>query len=99
VSQALPWTCPGDRAHVLGVVVETDGGIRQLLIYREATVSRSAADLMEIGEERQSPGENEVDVISTVEGLADVRCSICGSIRTWVPSPKAIRKMIANGIK
>jgi hypothetical protein len=27
----------------------------------------------------------EVDVVAVVEGKVDVRCSICGRVRTWFP--------------
>lgn len=93
--EARAWTCPGDRRHVLGVVVRQANGVLHLLMYR------TAVDLSDL-----TPGpfpkreweleDAEVDVIATVEGAVDVRCSICGAIRTWVPSPAAVRKMLAG---
>jgi len=70
------WRCKGD--HVLGIVVRNGNGIRQLLLYREA-VGDSAG--------RGSPASyEEVDVVAVIEGrVVDVRCSICGRVRTWVP--------------
>jgi hypothetical protein len=76
------WTCAGNRRHVLGQVVRNGSGIRQVLLYR------NAVDL-----DADEPAE--VDVITTLEGTAhDVRCSICGAIRTWVPGEEAIRKLL-----
>ena len=37
----------------------------------------------------------EVDVMAVVEGLVlDVRCSVCGSVRTWVPGEKAMKRLM-----
>lgn len=56
--------------HVLGQVRRNGSGVRQLLLYREAI----------------EPGEGEVEVMAVVDGLVmDVRCSVCGRVRTWVP--------------
>lgn len=83
--EVKPWKCPG-TGHVLGMVQRNGRGIRQLWLYRQA-VDLEAAD-----EERA-----EVDVMAIVEGLAlDVRCSICGQVRTWVPGEEAIRRLIES---
>lgn len=67
-----PWMCRG--GHILGLVVRTGGGGRQLLLYREAVDPQGQEEM------------GEVDVIALVSGLVmDVRCSRCGRIRTWVP--------------
>lgn len=67
----------------MGLVSRNGSGIRQLLLFRQAVAY----------EEAEQPGE--VDVIATVEGyVADVRCSLCGQIRTWVPGPEAIAHLI-----
>jgi hypothetical protein len=78
--QARAWLCKGK--HVLGMVARNGSGIRQLWLYREA-----------IDEEGEEPAE--VEVMAVVEGLCmDVRCSICGEVRTWAPGEEAIRKLL-----
>jgi hypothetical protein len=53
-----------------------------LLLYRLAVDMRA-----------EEPGE--VDVMAIVEGhVMDVRCSICGRVRTWVPGEEALRALI-----
>jgi hypothetical protein len=75
-----PWKC--GNGHVLGQVRRNGTGIRQLLLYREA-VDYDAFE------------SAEVDVIAIVEGyVTEVRCSVCGSVRTWVPGKEAIEKLI-----
>jgi len=71
-----PWMCRG--GHVLGMVRRNGSGVRQLLLYRQA-----------LGQD----GEGEVDVMAVVDGLVmDVRCSVCGRVRTWVPSKEALER-------
>ena len=42
-------------------------------------------------------GESEVEVMAVVEGyVADVRCSICGKVRTWVPGEAAMRRLLES---
>lgn len=75
-----PWT--DEHQHILGVVKRSSGGIRQLLLYRHAV------DL------DHEPVE-EVDVMAVVEGqVFDVRCSICGCIRTWYPGQEALEHLL-----
>jgi hypothetical protein len=80
-----PWMCcksTEGSQHVLGQVVRNGSGVRQLLLYR------TAVDL-----QAEEPGE--VDVMAVVEGhVMDVRCSICGRVRTWVPGEEALRALI-----
>lgn len=67
------WTCSQNRSHVLGQVRRNGSGIRMLLLYRQAVDVEGAEP-------------EEVDVMAVVEGyVANVRCSICGAPRTWVP--------------
>lgn len=40
-----------------------------------------------------------VDVIGVVDGYMDVRCSICGASRPWIPGPEAIRRMVREFAK
>lgn len=77
------WKCPS--GHVLGQVVRNGSGIRQLLLYRNALSSP------------QSASGDEIDVIAVVEGYAaDVRCSVCEAVRTWVPGQEALDRLVAR---
>ncbi len=82
-NEMRPWRC--ENGHVLGVVVRNGSGVRQLALYREAI----NLDPFPGGE------EGEVDVMAVVEGyVADVRCSICGCPRTWVPGQESQRRLL-----
>ena len=73
------WHCPG--GHTLGLVVRNGSGVRTLLLYRQALDPAQAS--------------GEVDVMAIVEGYAaDVRCSVCGSVRTWIPGAEAMQQII-----
>jgi hypothetical protein len=40
-------------------------------------------------------GKEEVEVMAVVEGyVMDVLCSICGSVRTWVPGDEAVKRLM-----
>lgn len=66
------------NGHALGQVVRNGSGVRQLLLYRQAASE-----------------EGEVDVLAVVEGyVADVRCSLCGEVRTWVPGQEAMERLL-----
>ena len=83
---ARPWRC--ENGHVLGVVARNGSGIRQLLLYRQAV------DLM-TDDGRLTT--DEVDVMAAVSGLVmDVRCSVCGGLRTWVPGEEQLREMLGR---
>ena len=76
------WVCSGNKRHVLGQVRRNGRGIRQVLLYRVA-----------VNLDDKEP--EEVDVITVLEGAAyDVRCSICGAIRTWTPGEETIRRLV-----
>lgn len=80
---AKPWKCPGGE-HVMGQVVRNGSGVRQLLLYREA-VDPTAEEIQD------------VDVVAVVQGLVlDVRCSICGDMRTWAPGEEALRRLLES---
>jgi hypothetical protein len=67
----IVWRCSG--GHALGIVVRNGSGRSQLLLYRKA-IGRQEAE--------------EVDVMALVDGLVlDVKCSVCGRMRTWSASP------------
>lgn len=66
------WRCRG--GHGLGLVVWR-GGVSNLLLFRQAIELAG-----EEGEDWEPP-----EVIAIVVGrVVDVRCSICGRLRTWV---------------
>lgn len=84
MSQDLkPWVCRADKDHIMGLVMRDGSGIRKLLLYRNAITLGEAMD------------GTEIDVFAIVEGyVANVKCDLCGSARTWIPGPEAVRKMI-----
>lgn len=85
------WKCPA--GHVLGQVVRNGSGIRQLLLYRAAMdpVPHPSPVSGETGE------GSEIDVMAVVEGYAaDVRCSVCGAVRTWIPGQEALERLLAR---
>lgn len=75
------WRCT--QGHVMGQVRRNGSGVRQLLLYRES-VDMDAQVLL-------SP-----DVMAIVEGYAaEVTCSVCGCVRTWVPGQEAMDRLVA----
>ncbi len=81
-SGAKSWRCK--RGHTMGIVVRQNR-VRRLLLLREA---------LEIPPYSMD-GQGEVDVMAVVEGyVADVKCSICGDVRTWVPGEEALRRLL-----
>ena len=76
------WECKPGSGHVLGQVRKSGKGIHQLLLYRHA-----------VNFEDGKP--EEVDVMAVVEGtVMEIRCEICGQMRTWVTGEVAIKKLI-----
>lgn len=88
----VPWKCSNKacKAH-LGRVVRNGSGVRQLLLYREATPSPSPTALPLGGEM-----EGEFEVMGLVEGRMEVKCSVCETVRTWVPGEEALRQLLAR---
>jgi len=75
-----PWRCKNE--HVMGMVQRNGKGIRHLLLYRQA---------IDLGGEQPE----DVDVMAVIEGyVADVTCSICGEVRTWVPGQEALTRLL-----
>jgi hypothetical protein len=74
------WRC--GKGHALGVVRRAGNGVQQLLLYRHAI----------------SMGSTEaVDVMAVVEGsVMDIRCEICGGMRTWAIGQAAFEKLMAH---
>ena len=79
------WKCK--QGHVMGQVRRNGSGIRQLLLYREAVDMEAQVLLYP-------------DVMAIVEGYAaEVTCSICGGVRTWVPGQEAMDRLIEHVLK
>ena len=69
------------NGHLLGQVIRNGSGLRVLLLYRNAR-------------KEEEPPTN-IDSIAMIEGYAaDVKCSICGSVRMWVPGADALAQLI-----
>ena len=76
------WQC--ENGHVLGVVARNGSGVNQLWIYRQAI------DLTD--EEPVAP-----EVMAILEGYVfDIRCSVCGTTRTWFPDDVALARLLAR---
>ena len=87
VSDVKPWKCKG--GHMMGMVVRDAEGVQQLLLLREAVHEITPGRLY-------ATNKDEIDVMAVVEGyVADVRCSICRRVRTWVPGEEAIEHLLA----
>lgn len=85
-AEAKRWMCPSKK-HQLGLVVRNGRGIGQLLLFRQA-----------IDLKADPPAE--VDVIGVLVGeMIDVRCSICGRMRTWVPSQEALDRLVESVLR
>ena len=82
MSEIKIWHCPS--GHQMGQVVRNGSGVRVLLLYRQA---------LDLGQSAAQMGE--VDVIAIIEGyVADVRCSVCGSVRSWLPGEESLRLLL-----
>jgi len=78
--QVKQWKC--SHGHVLGIVMRNGSRIRQLTLFRQAIREGDMVD---------------VDVIAVIEGyVADVRCSVCGRVRTWVPGEEALKRLMES---
>jgi hypothetical protein len=76
------WKCK--NGHVMGVVSRGVAGTR-LMLYRHA-----------VDDESSRP--EGVDVMGLIESGIDLRCDICGEMRTWAPSKEALERF-AEGAK
>jgi hypothetical protein len=87
--ETTDWKCP--NGHVMGVVTRNGSGVRVMLMYRNS-VNPSLNPSPSQGE---GEGGNEVEVAAVIEGYAaDVKCSVCGRMRTWVPGEEALMKLL-----
>jgi hypothetical protein len=75
------WKCK--NGHGLGIVQQAGNKSAQLMLYRNA-----------IDMEVQSPAQ--VDVIAVIESAVDIRCGICGEMRTWAPNQAAFERLMAH---
>lgn len=78
------WKCK--NGHVMGVVQRMGDKSSRLLLYR------NALDMGQV-----SP--RQVDVIAVVDAAADIRCDVCGYMRTWSPSQEAFEKLMGHYAK
>jgi len=75
------WRCKA--GHVLGQVRKNGRGLNQLLLYRRAVDANDC------------PAE--VDVMAVVQGsVVDIRCDICGDLRTWVPGQAEYERLMRH---
>lgn len=83
------WKC--ENGHVLGQITRNGRGVTRLLLYREAI------NYELVGSVGSETHPTEVDVMAVIEGYAaDITCSVCGRVRSWVPGAEALRKMITQ---
>ena len=75
------WKCK--NGHGLGVVQQAGSKAAQLLLYRNA-----------VNMDSENPAQ--VDVIAVIESAVDIRCDICGEMRTWAPNQAAFDKLMAH---
>lgn len=81
-SEVRVWRC--DHGHVLGhIQTRYPGGWKttELVVYRQAL-------------DQAHPGAEPDVMLVTRSEVIDVRCSICGSMRTFVPGAAEINRMI-----
>jgi hypothetical protein len=72
------WKCP--NGHILGLSTRNGSHVRQLMLFRHAV---------------RYPEYLPAEVIARVAGsVMDVRCSICGEMRTWAPGQEYIDELI-----
>lgn len=94
--ETTDWKCP--NGHVMGVVTRNGSGVRVLLMYRNSvnpSLNPSPYGSAENATPLRGEGGNEVDVAAVIEGYAaDVKCSVCGRMRTWVPGEEALMKLL-----
>lgn len=89
------WRC--SNGHVMGLVKRNGNGVRVLMLFREAIPSPMPYPQ---GVERGEEENAEVDVMAVVEGyVTGVKCSICGSMRTWVPGEEQLRELLKRALR
>lgn len=64
----------------MGVVTPNGSDIKILLLYRQSIQQGSGAP---------------IDVVAVIEGFAsDIKCSLCGKMRTWIPGEESLMKLL-----
>lgn len=74
------WKCA--NGHVLGLARQDGSTVQHLLLYREAMDMAPGADQVD------------VDVIAVISSATNIRCSVCGDIRTWYLDPEYLRRLL-----
>ena len=78
------WRCR--NGHAIGQVEKNGRGHSQLLLYRHAV------------DYDEAPAS--VDVIAVVQGsVIDIRCDLCGEVRTWVPGQAEYERLMRHYMK
>lgn len=105
MDEVKAWKC--ENGHTLGQVARNGSGVRHLLLYRQAldlslpentpgsttNPSPRSGEGTQEGTADADPGA--VDVVAVVEGyVADVKCSVCGGMRTWFPGQESLNRLI-----
>lgn len=76
------WTCKS--GHALGQIRRSGRGIHQLFLYRQA-----------VSFDQETP--EQVDILAVIEGtVLDIRCGICGEVRTWMAGQEAMDRLLAS---
>lgn len=65
--------CSQKNGHALGIVQKNGHGMTRLMLYRHAVDSDAV-----------QPAE--VDIIAVIHSAEEIRCDICGEVRTWEPN-------------
>lgn len=76
------WECEIGSGHVLGIV-KRERSHSYLLLYRHAVDSGS-----------EHPAE--VDIMGIIHSAEEIRCEICGQIRTWAPNQEALERLMGR---
>ena len=84
MDEMKPWRCK--NGHVMGRVFRNGSRAQQMVLFREAMDMEPSDDELA-----------EVDVMAIVDGhVVDIRCSICGALRTWAPGKEALRRLVES---
>ena len=77
------WECKHGSGHVLGIVQKNSSGESSLLLYRNA-----------VDQNAEKPAE--VDIIAVIHSADEIKCEICGRVRTWAPNQAAFERLMAH---
>ena len=83
--EMVVWRCK--NGHVMGVVNRNGNGVARLLVYRQALDMEA--------DKPQAP-----EVMAVVDGMVlDIRCSVCGDMRTWMPGEVALNELVERVLR